>query len=171
MPLIIEEVIKKAKVIEIALAMKNKQKREQNNEVKGKYFKKTNDKKKYEKSYNSKEKSVEEIIRRVLKEKERETTPTTVQCYRCGKEGHVKRECPEEKKYIPTKSTTVKFTPTCYKCGKKGHTAKFCRSETKEESSRNHDKGKEKQVNEETRQNPMREETEAESSKGKESLN
>src|ERR1044072_7769504 len=157
MPSTVEEAIRKAKAIEIALAMKNRQKREQNNKVKGKYSKKTNDKKKYEKSYNSKEESVEEIIRRVLKEKERETTPTTVQCYRCEKEGHVKRECSEEKKYTPTKPTTVKFTPTCYKCEKKGHTAKFCRDETREESSRNLDKEKEKQVNEETRQNTMRE--------------
>src|ERR1043166_7943323 len=120
MPSIVEEAIRKAKTIEIALAMKNRQKWEQNNEVKERYSKKTNDKKKYEKSYNSKEESVEEIIRRVLKEKEQKTTtPTTVQCYRCGKKGHVKRECREEKKYIPTKPTTVKFTPTCYKCEKK----------------------------------------------------
>src|ERR1044071_10450305 len=151
MPSTIEEAIRKAKAIEIAFAMKNSQKWEQNNEVKGKYFKKTNDKKKYEKSYNSKEELVEEIIRRVLKKKERETTPTIVQCYRCEKEEHVKRECREEKKYTPTKPTTVKFTPTCYKCGKKGHTAKFCQDEIRSESSRNLDKEKGKQVNEETK--------------------
>ena len=50
----------------------------------------------------------------------------TIVCFRCKKEGHISRFCPE-------KSGETRKEITCFACGKRGHIASQCldRRETK----------------------------------------
>ncbi|XP_064501662.1 endogenous retrovirus group K member 113 Gag polyprotein-like [Pseudopipra pipra] len=49
-------------------------------------------------------------------------------CYGCGKQGHVKAECPVQQRGNKQKNKAAEAEVTCGRCGKAGHFSKACRS-------------------------------------------
>lgn len=45
----------------------------------------------------------------------------SIKCFNCGKEGHIKRECPDFKSKVNNRASIK-----CFSCGKHGHIAKKC---------------------------------------------
>src|SRR5215469_13806273 len=66
-----------------------------------------------------------------------------VKCYACGKFGHYKNECRENKgRGTPIDGVRPKSELKCFKCGLKGHFSTECRSKNWREHPDNREKGK-----------------------------